>query len=99
MSGLYITDLATTEKALAKVAKQCQDEATNKCFKVVFRVMDVREEVQVDCVVNHAKETFGRIDYAANIAGVIFICSLVCNFVHPLTCIRVCRCLSINPVE
>lgn len=70
MSGLYITDLKSTEEILAEVAKQCEAQATNKAFKVLFRVMDVRKECEVDTIVNHAKAAFGRIDYAANIAGV-----------------------------
>ena len=71
VSGLYLTDLESAKDALAEVAKQCQEQATNKAIKVEFASMDVRNEAEVDRVVGHAKETLGRIDYAANIAGVI----------------------------
>lgn len=70
MSGLYLTDLESTKEALAVVTKKCQEQATNKAFKVEVGFMDVRNEAEVDRIVGHAKETFGRIDYAANIAGV-----------------------------
>jgi len=70
VSGLYLTDLESTKEALVEVTKQCREQATNKEFKVEVGFMDVRNEADVDHIVGHAKETFGRIDYAANIAGV-----------------------------
>lgn len=39
-------------------------------MRVEVGYMDVRNEADVVRIVGHAKDTFGRIDYAANIAGV-----------------------------
>lgn len=68
VSGIYLVDL--NAEGLAEVAEQCEILSTSFDFQVLTAVVDVTNEEMVKKMVSEAKAVFGRIDYAANIAGV-----------------------------
>ncbi|KAG7446018.1 NAD(P)-binding protein [Guyanagaster necrorhizus] len=74
VSGVHLTDVRSM--LLEDTAKDAVNTATNPNFRVFTSVVDVTEEDQVLQMVNDTIKTFGRIDYAANIAGVVDISSV-----------------------
>ncbi|THU91710.1 NAD(P)-binding protein [Dendrothele bispora CBS 962.96] len=48
----------------------CRKVATNPNFRFVQHIMDVRKEDQVIAAVERCIQDFGRMDYAANVAGI-----------------------------
>lgn len=67
-SGIAVADI--NAQALAEVQKELVEIATNKNFKCISVRVDVRDETSVTDMVRQAIETFGRIDYAVNCAGI-----------------------------
>lgn len=68
VAGLFIVDLNLP--ALEEVAKECQAAATNTQFRSVAKIVDVTNEEDVIAMLADFVKQFGRLDYAANIAGV-----------------------------
>ena len=68
MEGICAADISAG--ALALVVQECKQLATNPKFQAIAVAVDVTKEEEVITMVRKAVETFGRIDYAANIAGV-----------------------------
>ncbi|KAK0455727.1 3-oxoacyl-reductase, partial [Desarmillaria tabescens] len=67
-SGLHLADL--NRGRLEETMKDVTAEATNPQFKVYMSEVDLSKEDQVIRTVQDAANNFGRIDYAANIAGI-----------------------------
>lgn len=67
-SGIAVADI--NADALAAVQQELTEIATNKTFKCITINVDVRDEGSVTDMVRQATETFGRIDYAVNCAGI-----------------------------
>ncbi|KAK0467784.1 short-chain dehydrogenase/reductase SDR [Desarmillaria tabescens] len=74
VSGIHLTDVRST--LLEDTAKDTVSVATNPNFRVFTSVVDTTKEDQVVQMVNDTIKTFGRVDYAANIAGVVDISSV-----------------------
>ncbi|KAK0206014.1 hypothetical protein DFS33DRAFT_550312 [Desarmillaria ectypa] len=68
------TDVRST--LLEDTAKDAINAATNPNFRVFASVVDATKEDPVVQMVNDTIKTFGRVDYAANIAGVLDISSV-----------------------
>ncbi|KAK0242151.1 3-oxoacyl-reductase [Armillaria nabsnona] len=69
VAGVHLTDVRST--LLEDTAKDAISAATNPNFRVFTSVVDATKEDQVVQMVNDTVKTFGRVDYAANIAGVV----------------------------
>ena len=69
-AGVALLDL--NAEALESVKKEVESLAQTKDFKVVTHVLDVSNETKVDEVVQSVAQTFGRIDYVVNAAGIAF---------------------------
>lgn len=69
-SGIALLDL--NSDALQTVKAEVEKLATASNFKAVTHILDVTDDKAVDGVVLHVKETFGRIDYVVNAAGIAF---------------------------
>ena len=69
-AGVALLDL--NAEALESVKKEAESLAQTKDFKVVTHVLDVSDETKVDDVVQSVAQTFGRIDYVVNAAGIAF---------------------------
>lgn len=67
-AGIAVADI--NADALAAVQSELVSIATNKDFKCITIKVDVRDEVSVTEMVKRATESFGRIDYAVNCAGI-----------------------------
>ncbi|KAK0231523.1 hypothetical protein IW262DRAFT_1527301 [Armillaria fumosa] len=67
-SGLHLADV--NRGRLEETSKDVSAEATNPQFKVYTSEADLSKEDQVVRMVQDAANNFGRIDYAANIAGI-----------------------------
>jgi hypothetical protein len=66
--GIALADV--NETGLLKVKKELEDVATNPDFKCITVVVNVADEKSVQDMVAKVVQEFGRIDYAANIAGI-----------------------------
>ncbi|KAK0231379.1 short-chain dehydrogenase/reductase SDR [Armillaria fumosa] len=69
VAGIHLTDVRST--LLEDTAKDAISAATNPNFRVFTSVVDATKEDQVIQMVNDTVKTFGRVDYAANVAGVL----------------------------
>ncbi|BFZ61083.1 hypothetical protein YB2330_002141 [Saitoella coloradoensis] len=69
-AGVCLADISP--EALQKAAEQVQSVATNPEFKAISVVVDVRSEESINNLVSETIKAFGRLDYAANCAGVSF---------------------------
>ncbi|KAK7700107.1 hypothetical protein SLS64_011125 [Diaporthe eres] len=67
-AGIAVADI--NADALATVQKELVAIATNKDFKCIIVNVDVRDESSVAEMVKNTTESFGRIDYAVNCAGI-----------------------------
>ncbi|KAK0206055.1 hypothetical protein DFS33DRAFT_553695 [Desarmillaria ectypa] len=67
-SGLHLIDINRAH--LEQVSKDVSSVATNPELKTHTSEIDVTNEDQVVQIVQDTMKTFGRIDYAANIAGI-----------------------------
>ncbi|KAG7446168.1 3-oxoacyl-reductase [Guyanagaster necrorhizus] len=67
-SGLHLTDV--NRGRLEETRKDVTAEATNPHFKAYASEAELSKEDQVVRMVQEAADNFGRIDYAANIAGI-----------------------------
>ncbi|KAK0447942.1 short-chain dehydrogenase/reductase SDR [Armillaria borealis] len=77
VAGIHLTDVRST--LLEDTAKDAISAATNPNFRVLTSVVDATKEDQVVQMVNDTVKTFGRVDYAANIAGVLDISSVTAD--------------------
>lgn len=68
--GLALVDMNPT--SVAKVKDETEGVATNPEFRALTIVADVRDESSIKSMVAKVAETFGRLDYAANCAGIGF---------------------------
>lgn len=68
VAGLYACDINLD--GLSITAEECRKVATNPNFRIIAAKVDVRDEEDVIAMVNAAVKEFGRLDYAANVAGV-----------------------------
>ncbi|KAK7444078.1 hypothetical protein VKT23_015476 [Stygiomarasmius scandens] len=64
--GVYGCD----QNPMDETEKQCKQAATNPNFRFIQHIMDVRKEDQVIASVEKCMKEFGRLDYAANVAGI-----------------------------
>lgn len=69
-AGIVLADF--NPKSAASVQKEVSEVATNPEFRAVDILTDVGDEASVKVMVNLAVETFGRLDYAVNCAGIGF---------------------------
>ena len=69
-AGVALLDL--NADALEKVKAEVEPLSQTKGFKVVAHAVDVSDETEVDKAVDNVKDTFGRIDYVINAAGIAF---------------------------
>lgn len=69
-AGLTLADF--NEDSAQKVKEEVIQVATNPNFKAVTTLADVRVESSVKAMVALAVNTFGRLDYAVNCAGIGF---------------------------
>ena len=67
-AGVALADV--NETSLLKVKKELEDVATNPNFKCITVVVNVADEKSVQDMIAKVVAEFGRIDYAANIAGI-----------------------------
>lgn len=67
-AGIAVADI--NADALAAVEGELISIATNKNFKCITLKVDVGDESSVTEMVKRATESFGRIDYAVNCAGI-----------------------------
>lgn len=67
-AGIAVADI--NADALETVQKELIEIATNKDFRCITVNVDVRNESSVADMVKRATESFGRIDYAVNCAGI-----------------------------
>ncbi|KAL1877870.1 hypothetical protein Daus18300_002223 [Diaporthe australafricana] len=67
-AGIAVADI--NADALEAVKEELVAIATNKDFKCIIVNVDVRDESSVTNLVKQAVESFGRIDYAVNCAGI-----------------------------
>lgn len=67
-AGIAIADV--NETGLLKVKKELEEVATNPSFKCITVVVNVADEKSVQDMIAKVVAEFGRIDYAANIAGI-----------------------------
>jgi len=67
VAGICAADLSSG--ALNDLLKECSRVATHPKFRAIAVKTDVTKEEEVKGMVEEAVGTFGRIDYAANIAG------------------------------
>jgi NAD(P)-dependent dehydrogenase (short-subunit alcohol dehydrogenase family) len=67
-AGIALADI--NEEGLEKVKVELESVATNPEFKCITITVNVADETSVRNMVASAVEVFGRIDYAANIAGI-----------------------------
>ncbi|KAK4222717.1 hypothetical protein QBC38DRAFT_489178 [Podospora fimiseda] len=66
--GVVLADLKY--EAAAEVARETESLAANPKFKAFPFAVDVRDPASVEAMVKAAVDTFGRIDYSVNSAGV-----------------------------
>ena len=69
-AGVSLIDLNSS--GLEETKKIIQPLAQNKDFKVVIHALDISDEAAVTKAVHSTAETFGRLDYAVNAAGIAF---------------------------
>ncbi|KAK3722382.1 hypothetical protein LTR37_002373 [Vermiconidia calcicola] len=69
-AGVALLDL--NAEALEKAKAEVEPLAQTKGFKVVTHALDVSNEDQVNKAVDEVKQSFGRIDYVVNAAGIAF---------------------------
>ena len=69
-AGVALLDL--NAEVLETVKSEVEPLSKTKGFKVVTHALDVSDEAAVDKAVNSVAETFGRIDYVVNAAGIAF---------------------------
>ncbi|KAK0191524.1 3-oxoacyl-reductase [Armillaria mellea] len=69
VAGVHLTDVRSM--LLEDTAKDAISAATNSNFRVFTSVVDTTKEDHVVQMVNDTVKTFGRVDYAANVAGVL----------------------------
>lgn len=67
-AGIAISDV--NETGLLKVKKELEDVATNPNFQCITVVVNVADEKSVQNMIAKVVAEFGRIDYAANVAGI-----------------------------
>jgi NAD(P)-dependent dehydrogenase (short-subunit alcohol dehydrogenase family) len=67
-AGIALADI--NEDGLLSVKKELLGVATNPAFKCITITVNVGNEESVKNMVAKIVEAFGRIDYAANIAGI-----------------------------
>lgn len=67
-AGIAVADI--NSGALAAVQEELVSIATNKDFKCITVNVDVRDEGSVAELIRRTTESFGRIDYAVNCAGI-----------------------------
>lgn len=68
VEGLVVADINVP--SLDEIIEECIKVATHKDFRVVPVKVDVRVEEEVIAMVDTVVKEFGRLDYAANVAGV-----------------------------
>jgi len=71
-AGIALLDLS--HESLLAVKAEIENEQSKqggKC-RIEVNVLDVTDETQVDRVINQIAQTFGRIDYVLNAAGIAF---------------------------
>lgn len=83
VAGLFIVDV--NMNALESVAADCRKVATNSQFRVVTKRVDVSKEADVVDMTATFVSEFGRLDYAANVAGVIILLETKSFAVHTST--------------
>lgn len=66
--GIALADV--NETGLAKVKAELESVATNPGFRCITVVVNVSDEASVRTMIAKVVEEFGRIDFAANIAGI-----------------------------
>ena len=69
-AGVALLDLNAS--GLEETKKMIEPLAQNKGFKVVIHALDVSDEEAVTKAVDSTAESFGRIDYVVNAAGIAF---------------------------
>lgn len=74
VDGLYLIDV--NREALETVKTELLAATKTPGFRVEIEVVNVTNEVQVEKMAENFVKAFGRMDYAANIAGVWLHCSL-----------------------
>lgn len=67
-AGIALADI--NQEGLTKVKAELEAVATNPDFRCITVTVNVADEASVRAMVAKAVEAFGRIDYAANIAGI-----------------------------
>jgi len=68
VAGIMLADMNSA--SVEAVAEELKKIATNPAFKPITVVVDVRDEVSVKSMITKTVETFGRLDYAVNCAGI-----------------------------
>jgi NAD(P)-dependent dehydrogenase (short-subunit alcohol dehydrogenase family) len=66
--GVVLADL--NYNAVTDIARECESIATNPDYKSLAIAVDVTDPDSVQLMVKTAVETFGRVDYSVNSAGV-----------------------------
>ena len=69
-AGVALVDL--NEAGLQETKKMIEPLAQNKDFKVLVHALDISDEPAVTKAVDDTAETFGRLDYVVNAAGIAF---------------------------
>lgn len=69
-AGVSLLDLNSS--GLEETKKIIEPLAQNKDFKVVIHPLDISDEAAVTKAVQSTAQTFGRLDYAVNAAGIAF---------------------------
>lgn len=71
-SGVLVADISVT--AAARAVAKCEAAATNSRFRAVAIHVDVTLEDSVHSLMDQMTQSFGRIDYCINCAGVSSRC-------------------------
>ena len=69
-AGVSLIDLNAS--GLEETKKMIGPLAQSKDFKILIHALDVTDEAAVTKAVNNTAETFGRLDYVVNAAGIAF---------------------------
>jgi NAD(P)-dependent dehydrogenase (short-subunit alcohol dehydrogenase family) len=69
-AGVALFDM--NAEALGKVKEEVHKSSKNSDFKIVTHAVDISNEEEVDKAVDNVKQSFGRIDYVVNAAGIAF---------------------------
>ena len=71
VTGLFLADI--NDSGLEDTIIQCKKNASHAQFRAVPKKVDVTKEDDVVAMVQDAVTEFGRLDYAANVAGVCIL--------------------------